>query len=93
MENSIYLRTCETFDTIRLQVFIRDTAIEASLSEIVAYVERSLMAYVVNNWKHVNKYRFVAYVIIKDGQRLASQTLASGEFGVRDIARMCGLED
>lgn len=88
MENSIYLRTCETFDTIRLQAFIRDTAVEASLSEIVAYVERSLMAYVVNNWKHVNKHWFVAYAIIKDGQRLASE-----EFDVRDIARMYGLED
>lgn len=88
MENSIYLGTCETFDTIYLQAFIRDTAVEAPLSEIVAYVERSLMAYVVNNWKHVNQHWFVVYVIIKDGQRLARE-----EFDVRDLARMYGLED
>ena len=50
MENSIYLGTRETLDTIYLQAFIRDTAVETPLSEIVAYVERSLMAYVVNNW-------------------------------------------
>lgn len=88
MENSIYICTCETFDTIAFYAFIQDTAKEAPLSEIVARVERFLMAYVVNNWKHVKQFWFIRYAIISGGKKLAFE-----EFYVYDIARMCGLED
>ena len=88
MENSICISTCEDFDTLTLYAFIQDTIEEAPLSEIVAYVERSLMAYVVNSWKKVKQFWFVRYMIIKGEEKLALE-----EFFIDDIARMCGLKD
>lgn len=88
MENSIYICTCETYDTIYLQATIPDVALEAPLSEIVALAERSLMAYVVNSWKHVKQFWFVRYIIVKDGKELVL-----AKFYIDDIARMYGLED
>ena len=88
MEDSLYINVRENADTIVLQAIIPDTIEEAPLSEIVAYMERYLADYIINQWEHVKQRWLVGYVIVKGRQRLEYRL-----FNVDDMGRMYGLED